>query len=695
MAAAGIPFLDQDEVQATHYINFLSGAFQAGKWRIPFFTSTLTFKEASEDLKLTTDLPGSQSANLTIGELFQREIDWSRVEGPLLQYLKNENEPQFFNALTVALMPFNDVEGRVEAVFDQGGDWRAPTLASEEKYAKCVSVGPIRMCFYENWTSPDDTGFLLGKMRWNKDQVHAVAIDGQHRLAAIKQFTDMKKHSKSRVPVIFLIFDPRVGFTSSESVDMTQMMRTIFIDLNKHARNVSRARQILLDDRDPFSRCVRTVLSGELSDGMTALESDPPCLPLSLVDWHSEQAKFDRGPYITTILGLEWLVSLVLGQKTIADPTNYSKFESQISKLSFRLGVNLSDASSRLETAKETLTAFGYSDADLDAISEGFRLTWNRPIVTLFTRFAPYRDFIKLRQSNDSDGLQWQWWFKLFAAAAGGSDQAEKEYSTYLLELQTSDPPISGTTYEKILSNLNEAKAGNLAFNVVFQRAFFQAFYIFLQFTEADIAQFEQWGMGDQIDIDDIEIDDLGKSMSIPTLEGSSDDVDQNEEMATLIGHESLAEHKELVRSLQFADSMNALIDGFPSLLSIAASVESPDGSSVDFWAGSLQKPEGGIDFTQVAAVRAADLIYLTSSLALLKSQLSEDVDFDDIWAELLDGSDFEPFKKMAWAARRLWKDQSSVAGRILKAREIDYEPNLAQAEIEIRLRSVWDSLSS
>ncbi len=82
-------------------------------------------------------------------------------------------------------------------------------------YEKVLNVGPIALGFWDDWDGPHDIGFRSGRMRWNKDQVFGVAIDGQHRLAAIKSLAAESVDpavSNSRVPVIFLLFDERVGF---------------------------------------------------------------------------------------------------------------------------------------------------------------------------------------------------------------------------------------------------------------------------------------------------------------------------------------------------------------------------------------------------------------------------------------------------------------------------------------------------
>ncbi|NDB68928.1 MAG: hypothetical protein EB015_13155, partial [Methylocystaceae bacterium] len=76
-------------------------------------------------------------------------------------------------------------------------------------------------------------------------------------------------------------------------------MRKLFIDLNKHAQKVSRARQLLLDDREPLALAIRKTIGADLNLKPTgATEHGLPIgadgefqtrLPLELVDWHGEQ----------------------------------------------------------------------------------------------------------------------------------------------------------------------------------------------------------------------------------------------------------------------------------------------------------------------------------------------------------------------------------------------------------------------
>jgi hypothetical protein len=301
--------------------DFLYGAFNLNKWTIPYFMVNMTIREAAEYLRLPSELPGSEDIDWKIAELFQRDIDWKRVKlGLVNNYLASKDNPHFFNALTIALLPYDNVHNSRLDDFESFSSWQPPEMT--DVYEKFVEVGPIRLGFYDETAEPGTDGFLIGRMQWNPRQVFGVTIDGQHRLAALKLLVEGNAGhiDSTRVPLILLILDKRSGYLNPDNRPIVEMLRALFIDLNKHAEGVSRARQILLDDRDAHAFCVRQLMGAGLAANVSELQESAPRMPLALVDWHSEQAKFDTGPYLTTVLGLDWLVSQVLG-KTPRDYT--------------------------------------------------------------------------------------------------------------------------------------------------------------------------------------------------------------------------------------------------------------------------------------------------------------------------------------------------------------------------------------
>ena len=88
-------------------------------------------------------------------------------------------------------------------------------------------------------------------------------------------------------------------------------------------------------------------------------------LPLTIVDWHTEQAKFDSGPYVTTILGLDWLVSeCLLGIPPVLDLMNYDALQKVLDNVRESVGVELTEAQVRLDTARQSEIPFEFATDD-------------------------------------------------------------------------------------------------------------------------------------------------------------------------------------------------------------------------------------------------------------------------------------------------------------------------------------------
>ncbi len=193
-------------VQKTRNFDFLFGRYCHSSWTIPYFQISMTFTDAANCLRLVNEMPGSAAMNWKIEELFQRDIDWGRVEGKIVPYLKKQTEPQFFNSLTIALLP---IRSDKLGTFDPKEHWHAPSLDGEDQFATGTvrHFGPITCGYWANWSEPSDDNARLGQLCWNTEQICGVAIDGQHRLAAIKQVVapGFDGHRRSSVPIILIV----------------------------------------------------------------------------------------------------------------------------------------------------------------------------------------------------------------------------------------------------------------------------------------------------------------------------------------------------------------------------------------------------------------------------------------------------------------------------------------------------------
>jgi hypothetical protein len=163
-----------------------------------------------------------------------------------------------------------------------------------------------------------------------------------------------------------------------------------------------------LDDREPVSICVRSVVGNQLKTGEDELLQQPPTLPLTLVDWHSEQAKFEEGPYLTTILGLDWIVSQLLGIKPMDDSMDHQKIKKSLNMLEQRTLAKLDGAKKRLEKAIELERPFSFLDGDagesneLTYIAQCFASTWSAGIIHVLTALTPYSELLRNRREYET-----------------------------------------------------------------------------------------------------------------------------------------------------------------------------------------------------------------------------------------------------------------------------------------------------
>src|SRR5579883_2962561 len=97
----------------------MHGSFNLSKTEIPYIETLMSLKEVTTELVLVENLPSDLRSKWTLEELFQREIDWDRVQYQLLRgYLKRPNKIKFFNSITVALLP-TDQKGMLAAAYGE------------------------------------------------------------------------------------------------------------------------------------------------------------------------------------------------------------------------------------------------------------------------------------------------------------------------------------------------------------------------------------------------------------------------------------------------------------------------------------------------------------------------------------------------------------------------------------------------
>jgi DGQHR domain-containing protein len=649
---------------------FISGRFAEGTPAVAYFLTTMRYSEAKDSLRLVSELPGSSSVDWELEELYQRDVSWKRVAQKIVPYLKQRDRAQFFNALTIALLPLRD--DRIVGMED--GSWEAPDFEHPERFSegKVCRFGPVSCGYYSPWESPDDDGARLGCIRWNKDQVAAVAIDGQHRLAAIKEFCGSRSGLSTSVPVILIVAHPllcRFGDSGAETIRLT---RRLFIDLNKHAVKVSRARQILLDDFDLVSICTRSLVGSRLTVGDGELAQGK--LPLALVDWHSEQAKFDSGPYITTILGLDYAASECVNVAPVLDPMKYDSWADAIDAVRRRLGLELPDAERRLETVRRIDMPFEFTNEDdergeLAQIRRAFGESWAKAVVCLLTALSPQQQLVQLRRQDRTLTPDFaSWWFAKSRSLSDKTGMAEQALTSAERDLQNRlDPNCSPAFFADCVSRYEQHKRNHeLAFTVAFQRGLLSAFHRFL-------------------------------SAPVPVAQGEADDYFGAAAESELESDAARLGMDRQRRAAVFVEALNSCSSRVPGFYDRNCEVKWK--STRRLWSQSLLRDDETIDFTGTASTAASDLLVCIAYLFVLQSDDEySGRKFDKLWEDVEDAEAGDQLlMKLQQAVDRMTKP-AGLAGRIVKAMDPppvdeDKAVELRREEVKIRLGAIWNAM--
>ena len=377
------------ENKYTEPLLFIPGEYRLSQvGRVYYLVAVMSLQDLVDQIKLVEDISEKARVSWSLEELFQRDISWDRVQKELVNgYLKDANKQSFFNSLTIALLPQKGLE--IEE------DYGEPELSPSAAYPSwekidvgniCIEYGPRRS---------------IGVIRWHKDRIFPVAIDGQHRLAALKKYCEEGKDHlllgdvlDTKIPLIFLILDKSVGF-EGRSKNLLVTLREIFIDLNRNARKVPKSRVILLEDLNIQAFCVRTLLAEK------AREDFPHVLPLSMVIWQEDEWKFDADSKfsyaITSVLNLNEIVGFCLDVKPFEeiDPLDEPRVRTYVTQLSAKLELDTEIEASikeHLELCIDRRDPFSFKDEHLAAFRKAFKEQWTSHITGVIREFIPYRN---------------------------------------------------------------------------------------------------------------------------------------------------------------------------------------------------------------------------------------------------------------------------------------------------------------
>lgn len=386
---------------------------------VPYFASLMDIGRMAGELKTHEQVAASLDQTYKLQELYQREIDLDRIDQDLIKnYLLDPNKIKFFNSLTVVLLP-KDENGKIVVNFQDFGDSNPPIpydggnpFDANFESAKRIIFGGVQ------FVQTEAEG--ISRLRWDGTRVDAVAVDGQHRLTALTRWYENEKkkalnatEQRTLVPVIFLLLSENAGFKRGayhHDKGIKTIAREIFTDLNKNAKTVDKATEIILDDRSLNSRCVRELVTEE------TCQEQPGRLPLSLVRWRDANNRFDRDYYLNSLVHLNILVEDILSLPTPKSGMDKKQVMNFISDVGKKLG---DDSTSKLTVSggkdleeyylenyfddeKEVVAPMtGIPSMFMSAAVEGFKRRYAPWIVRLLTEPQPYRLLLDYAREND------------------------------------------------------------------------------------------------------------------------------------------------------------------------------------------------------------------------------------------------------------------------------------------------------
>lgn len=376
---------------------------------IHYCSTTVSIGNLWEDVRLMGEISGVEKWGFEA--LFQRVVREEWVNAIKSQYLESKERFKFFPPVTIALLPCES-------------NRPLRNYPSEQKFS--ITEGEEGGCVaklegleIEFPTSVDLTFPEFGNpamVRWDKTKFTALAIDGQHRISALRKHVlrGDQEASMKDVPATFLIFDPNLPIGR----DLVQLTREIFIDINKNAKTVDDSRLILLDDRNFYNVLTRKLILQAYPDGETPSSVEyakvddkldlevPSGIPQELVDTAAGRDAADVGKLKDWQFTSAFILNRAL--QHFAFENKFKKFEELLDTQDFS-----SDSENSTEAAigeRREIYENGYDDDD-EVISDADMLSF-RPLVTdelvsramsrhrglwlgPFTAFAPYRKHIE------------------------------------------------------------------------------------------------------------------------------------------------------------------------------------------------------------------------------------------------------------------------------------------------------------
>ena len=446
---------------------------------LPYFLTVMEIERAIEELKVAENIPASIDNKWSLQELFQREIDQKRIMQDIIRgYLKDPKKLKFFNAITIVLMPI-DNNSKILEKFPEN-ELSPPPIPWDgtDEYDKMWSSPEVEVV---NFCGVQFAKISTqARLRWDENKVFAAAVDGQHRLWALRTYKEDPSCSggtlklqerNTKIPVLFVLLHEKAGFKSQqdgEDLSIRAISRELFTDLNKNAKTVDKARELILDDKSISARCVRTLITNSTSQDIEGR------LPLSLIRWQDDSNRFDTNYYLNSLVHLELMISSLLSLEFPKDPMEKRNVLAFIESLNIALGT----VDGKIEYEGKTIDRYYEQDCCdddgepsvpfsrlpeyfLSSAVEGFIVNFKPWILKLLLEFKPYKNLLEYAREKN-----------LIEGTFSGYQSQTKRHKA---KIKDEENALDSNWYEREIllheRHISGLKENQWAFKTIFQKA--------------------------------------------------------------------------------------------------------------------------------------------------------------------------------------------------------------------------------
>ena len=200
---------------------------QMGSWK--YYVVKMNARELSENVKYASEVYKDR----TLDEAIQRRLNDSRVKEEIMEYLKRRSD-RFFSSIVVAALEGDPIFYPVE-------------ITDDPQFAIFRDDQRLNQAF--------------GVLRFDGTQKY-YALDGQHRLSAIKNLLDQTPND---IPERFQNdeFSVIVIVPNQEDSNETFMQKyhRLFSSLNRYAKPTGKTTNIIMDEDDTFAILTRRLIT--------------------------------------------------------------------------------------------------------------------------------------------------------------------------------------------------------------------------------------------------------------------------------------------------------------------------------------------------------------------------------------------------------------------------------------------------